>query len=95
MGTSHYYKCDKCDKTVTASVEEVFGRNFKVMAVKCNDCGDVSDSTIEQHMDWNNETVILSPNCENCGRENVVKWDKTCPTCGDIMNDDGVAAYWD
>lgn len=95
MGTSNYYRCDKCDKTVTASLNDVVGMSSKVMAVKCNDCNEVSDTIIEQHTDWNNETVTLTPSCDKCGSENVVKWDKSCPNCGDIMRDNGVALHWD
>jgi ribosomal protein L37E len=95
MGTSHYYTCKNCEKTVTASLVDVIGMSSKVMAVKCNDCGDIGDSTIEQHTDWNDETVILTPSCNECGSENVVKWDKTCPKCGDMMSDDGICILWD
>ena len=95
MSCSHYYRCRKCEKTVSASLVDVVGRSFKVMAVKCNDCGEVSDSTIEQTFDWNNETVVTVPNCYECGSENVVKWDDKCPMCGDMMSDDGIALLWD
>lgn len=95
MGTSHYYKCEMCNKTVSASLEDVTGMNSKVMAVKCNDCGEVSDSAIEQHTDWNNETVTISPSCYKCSSENIVMWDQSCPNCGDVMSDNGVATHWD
>ena len=95
MGCSHNYMCEKCEKTATASLVDVVGMSSKVMAVKCNDCGEIGDSTIEQTFDWNNETVILAPSCCECGSENVVRWDGKCPQCGDMMSDEGVALYWD
>lgn len=95
MGTSNIYECKKCQKQVSASLYETEGRNSKVLAVKCNDCQEVGDSTIEQHTDWNDEIVLLTPSCNECGSENVVKWDKTCPKCGDVMSDDGITLLWD
>ena len=41
MGCSHNYTCEKCKITVTASLVDVVGMSSKVMAVKCNDCGDI------------------------------------------------------
>lgn len=95
MGTSNYYTCKKCEKTVTASLVDVTGMSSKVMAVKCNDCGDIGDSTIERHTDWDDEIILLSPSCNECESTNVVQWDKACPKCGDIMSDDEIALLWD
>lgn len=95
MGTSNYYTCDKCNKTVTASLVDVEGMSSIVMAIKCNDCGDIGDSTIEQHTDWNDEKIIIAPSCNECGSKNVIKWDKACPECGEMMNDNGMAILWD
>ena len=44
MGTSNYYKCGKCEETITASLIDVTGMSSKVMAVKCNECGNIGDS---------------------------------------------------
>ena len=95
MGKSNYYTCDKCKKTVTASLVSVEGMNSKVMSIKCNDCGYIGDRTIEYHTDWNDETVTLTPSCDDCGSENVVRWDKTCPKCGEKMSNSGIAFLWD
>ncbi len=95
MGTSNYYTCEKCEKTVTASLDDVIGMSSKVRAVKCNDCRGIGDSAIERHTDWNDETVFLAPSCNECGSENVVTWDKSCPKCGDMMSDEGIALLWD
>ena len=95
MGTSNYYKCGKCEETITASLVDVAGISSKVMAVKCNECRAVGDSIIEQHTDWNDEAVILIPSCNKCGSIDVVKWDMQCPKCGDRMRDIGVALLWD
>ena len=95
MGTCNYYKCDKCEETITASLVDVVGIRSKVMAVKCNECGAIGDSMIEQHTDWNDEAVILTPSCSKCESTDVVKWDKTCPKCGDEMSDIGIALLWD
>jgi len=95
MGTSNYYKCGKCEETITASLIDITGMSSKVMAVKCNECKAIGDSTIEQHIDWNDETVILTPSCNECGSTNVVKWDKKCPKCEDKMSNIGIALLWD
>ena len=97
MGVSHYYECKRCEKTATASLVDVVGMSSKVMAVKCNECGEIGDSTIEHTTDWNNETVVFAPSCNECGSgsENVVRWDGKCPQCRDMMSDEGVALYWD
>ena len=95
MGKSNYYTCDKCKKTVTASLINVEGMNSKVMPIKCNNCGYIGDRTIEHHTDWNDETVTLAPSCDDCGSENVVRWDKTCPECGKEMSNSGIAFLWD
>ena len=95
MGTSNHYTCQKCEITVTASLEDISGISSKVMAIKCNDCGDIGDSTIERTFDWNNETIQSEPICNECESENVVRWDKTCPKCGDVMSNDGITLLWD
>ena len=58
------------------------------MAIKCNDCGDIGDSTIERTFDWNNETIQSEPICNKCESKNVVRWDKTCPKCGEVMSNE-------
>lgn len=55
MGTSNCYRCEKCKETVTASLVDVTGMSSKVMAIRCNDCGNIGDSIIEQHTDWDDE----------------------------------------
>lgn len=95
MGTSHNYECKKCHKSISASLKDTEGMSSKVLAVKCNDCKEVGDSTIEQTFSWNNETVQVEPICEACESENVVKWDGKCPECNIEMIDKGVFLYWD
>lgn len=95
MGTSHNYSCKSCKINITVSLDNATGMSSKVMAYKCNSCKYVGDSVIEHYTDWNDETIFLIPSCNECGSEKVVRWDKTCPHCGDRMNDDGVAFLWD
>jgi len=95
MGTSHRYECAKCKKQVIASLTETEGMSSRVLAVKCNDCGEVSDSVIEQHFDWNDETVKNEPICEECRSKNVVRWDGKCPKCNVIMVNKGMEMLWD
>ena len=89
MGASHFYECKKCNKTINASLEETQGMISKVLAIKCNDCNFIGDSTIEY------EDNKVEPICEECNSANVIKWDKRCPTCQEFMIDKGVYFHWD
>ena len=89
MGASHLYECKKCNNTVTVSIEDTQGMNSKVLAVKCNDCKHIGDSTIELYDDK------IEPICEECNSTNVIKWDKKCPSCKELMTDKGAFIYWD
>lgn len=94
MGTSHSYECEKCKKNVTASLTETEGMSSKVLAVRCNDCNEVSDSVVERKFDWNDEIIKLEPSCKECGSKNVVKWDGKCPDCEIPMIDKGIYMLW-
>jgi len=67
----------------------------KVLVIKCNDCGNVSDSIMEQITDWYDETLTFAPSCNECGSKSAVKWDGKCPICEDKMNDCGIDTCWD
>ena len=95
MGTSHRYECEKCEKQVIASLTETDGMSSKVLAVKCNECNEVSDSVTEHQLDWNNEIIKQKPSCQECGSKNVVKWDGKCPECDIPMIDKGIWMLWD
>ena len=95
MGMSHSYKCEKCHKHATASFVSTEGMRSKVKAMKCNDCGEISDCVIALKSEMHSSFRKITPCCEACASENVVKWDGKCPECDIPMINDGMCMLWD
>ena len=101
MGRSNIYKCEKCENQLYASLNDTRGIHCEVLAVKCLDCNEVTDSAIRGNNRYTKENVRdpefveCKPACLKCRSFNVVKWDVKCPKCNGNMIDKGVAILWD
>ena len=89
MGATAIFKCEKCGFETD---ELSLGPGFAVFleAFICQDCHHIMEKPIND--DW--QILEGYEECDRCRKNNLIKWDYTCPNCSGFMELEPVG-MWD
>lgn len=96
MASKKRYRCRQCGyEAETYEGRGLFGQH--ITAMTCPDCHRIENLVVggvigDVAPSFNSEVGRL---CLHCGSQNIRPWDhRTCPRCGDEMEDTGEEDFW-